>query len=134
MHLLDQWRTTHLTRRVGWYRDTKLPYSNMNSLSGDATSLDVRRTGGDPEEGGVVQEQPELLDEDEHTHYSHRAPWLRAAVLGATDGLVSVAALMLGVGGGTEELHALVLAGVAGLVGGALSMACGEYISVASQR
>ncbi len=106
----------------------------MNSLSGDATSLDVRRTGGDPEEGGVVQEQPELLDEDEHTHYSHRAPWLRAAVLGATDGLVSVAALMLGVGGGTEELHALVLAGVAGLVGGALSMACGEYISVASQR
>ena len=41
---------------------------------------------------------------------------------------------MLGVGGGTAELHTLVLAGLAGLVGGALSMACGEYISVASQR
>ena len=67
------------------------------------------------------------------------APCLRdtlhsAGVLGANDGLVSVASLMLGVGGGTSELHTLVLAGLAGLVGGALSMACGEYISVASQR
>ena len=70
----------------------------------------------------------------QHTHYSHRAPWLRAAVLGANDGLVSTASLMLGVGGGTESLRALVLAGVAGLVAGALSMAVGEYISVSSQR
>jgi len=70
----------------------------------------------------------------QHVHYSHRAPWLRAAVLGANDGLVSTASLMLGVGGGTESLRALVLAGVAGLVAGALSMAVGEYISVSSQR
>lgn len=58
----------------------------------------------------------------------------RAGVLGANDGLVSVASLMLGVGGGTDSLRAMTLAGVAGLVGGALSMACGEYISVSSQR
>ncbi len=71
---------------------------------------------------------------DEHEHFSHRAPWLRAGVLGANDGLVSVASLMLGVGGGSDSLHLVVLAGVAGLVGGALSMAVGEYISVSSQR
>lgn len=67
-------------------------------------------------------------------HFSHRAPWLRAMVLGANDGLVSVAALMLGVGAGSEARKTMVLAGTAGLIGGALSMACGEYISVASQR
>lgn len=71
---------------------------------------------------------------DEHEHYSHRAPWLRAGVLGANDGLVSVASLMLGVEGGTDDLHSVVLAGVAGLVAGALSMAVGEYVSVSSQR
>ena len=75
-----------------------------------------------------------LMDDDEHTHYSQRAPWLRAGVLGANDGLVSVASLMLGVGGGTDQLHAIVLAGLSGLVAGALSMAVGEYISVSSQR
>ena len=71
---------------------------------------------------------------DEHEHFSQRAPWLRASVLGANDGLVSVASLMLGVGGGSDSLHIVVLAGVAGLIGGALSMAVGEYISVSSQR
>ncbi|CAL8471042.1 g10584 [Coccomyxa elongata] len=71
---------------------------------------------------------------DEHQHFSQRAPWLRAGVLGANDGLVSVASLMLGVEGGTNELHPVVLAGVAGLVAGALSMAVGEFVSVSSQR
>lgn len=56
-------------------------------------------------------------------HHSNRAPWLRALVLGANDGLVSTAALMMGVGGGTADLATLRLAGVAGMVGGALSMA-----------
>jgi vacuolar iron transporter family protein len=73
-------------------------------------------------------------DDDEHEHYSHRSPWLRAGVLGANDGLVSTASLMLGVGGGSDSLRTLVLAGVAGLVAGALSMAVGEYISMSSQR
>lgn len=75
-----------------------------------------------------------LLEPDEHDHFSQRAPWLRAGVLGATDGLVSVASLMIGVGGGSSALHLMILAGLAGLVGGALSMAVGEYISVASQK
>ncbi len=71
---------------------------------------------------------------DEHCHFSQRAPWLRASVLGANDGLVSNASLMLGIGGGSSELRTIVLAGVAGLVAGSLSMACGEYISVSSQK
>lgn len=71
---------------------------------------------------------------DEHAHFSHRAPWLRAAVMGINDGLVSTASLMLGVGAGAESLRAMQLAGVAGLFAGALSMAAGEYISVASQK
>lgn len=70
----------------------------------------------------------------EHTHHSNRAPWLRALVLGANDGLVSTAALLMGVGAGTTDLHILRLSGVAGLIAGALSMAVGEYVSVSSQR
>ena len=66
-------------------------------------------------------------------HHSQRTPWLRALVLGASDGLISTASLMVGVAGGTDSLATLRLAGVAGLVGGALSMAVGEFISVASQ-
>ena len=66
-------------------------------------------------------EQP--LTADEHVHYSHRSPWLRAFVLGANDGLVSVSALMLGVGAGNGDLKAMQLSGLAGLVAGALSMA-----------
>jgi VIT1/CCC1 family predicted Fe2+/Mn2+ transporter len=60
--------------------------------------------------------------------------WLRAAVLGANDGIVSVAGIVLGVAGATADRHAILTAGLAGLVAGALSMAAGEYISVSSQR
>jgi VIT1/CCC1 family predicted Fe2+/Mn2+ transporter len=67
-------------------------------------------------------------------HLSHRAGWLRAAVLGANDGIVSTSSLVLGVAGSGASSHAVVTAGVAGLVGGALSMAAGEYVSVSSQR
>eukprot|EP00884_Botryococcus_braunii_P012479 jgi/Botrbrau1/21231/Bobra.39_2s0030.1 len=96
-------------------------------------SNDLQQNGGtDVEAARTITD--EIEDLDEHTHYSQRAPWLRAGVLGANDGLVSVASLMLGVGGGTDSLHAMTLAGVAGLVAGALSMACGEFISVSSQR
>ena len=82
----------------------------------------------------AVDSTSPLLEPDEHDHFSQRAPWLRAGVLGATDGLVSVASLMIGVGGGSSALRLMTLAGLAGLVGGALSMAVGEYISVASQK
>jgi VIT1/CCC1 family predicted Fe2+/Mn2+ transporter len=60
--------------------------------------------------------------------------WLRAAVLGANDGIVSVAGIVLGVAGATDNRNAIFTAGLAGLVAGALSMAAGEYISVSSQR
>ena len=68
------------------------------------------------------------------THRSGRAAWLRAAVLGADDGIVSTAALMIGVAAADGSSGATITAGVAGLVAGALSMAAGEYVSVSSQR
>lgn len=62
-----------------------------------------------------------------------RLNWLRAGVLGANDGIISVAALLVGVAGATTDQGALLAAGVAGGVGGAISMALGEYVSVSSQ-
>lgn len=67
-------------------------------------------------------------------HYVQRTGWLRAAVLGANDGIVSVSSLILGVAAATPEPRAILIAGVAALVAGAMSMAAGEYISVSSQR
>jgi VIT1/CCC1 family predicted Fe2+/Mn2+ transporter len=67
-------------------------------------------------------------------HKSHRAGWLRAAVLGANDGIVSTASLVIGVAAATSTRNPVFTAGIAGLVGGAMSMAAGEYISVSSQR
>jgi len=66
-------------------------------------------------------------------HLMHRIGWLRAAVLGANDGIVSTASLIVGVAAAAESREAILLAGTAGLVAGALSMAAGEYISVSSQ-
>jgi len=66
-------------------------------------------------------------------HFTHRIGWLRAAVLGANDGIVSTAALIVGVAAAESSRHATLLAGLAGLVAGAMSMAAGEYISVSSQ-
>jgi len=66
-------------------------------------------------------------------HYSKRTGWLRAAVLGANDGIVSTASLVLGVAAADAARSDVLLAGVAGLVAGALSMAAGEYVSVSSQ-
>lgn len=66
-------------------------------------------------------------------HYVHRTGWLRAAVLGANDGIVSVSSLIIGVAAATPEAGAVLVAGVAGLVAGAMSMAAGEFISVSSQ-
>jgi vacuolar iron transporter family protein len=67
-------------------------------------------------------------------HLSHRSNWLRAAVLGANDGILSTASLVLGVAASGASGAAIVTAGIAGLVAGALSMAAGEYVSVSSQR
>ena len=67
------------------------------------------------------------------THKTHHIGWLRAAVLGANDGIVSTASLMVGVATANANQHTLLLTGAAGLVAGAMSMAAGEYISVHSQ-
>lgn len=66
-------------------------------------------------------------------HKSHRVGWLRAAVLGANDGIVSTASLVLGVAAAGASSENILIAGVAGLVAGAMSMAAGEYVSVSSQ-
>jgi len=67
------------------------------------------------------------------THKSHRIGWLRAAVLGANDGIVSTASLIIGVAAAQAATGSILLAGLAGLVAGAMSMAAGEYVSVSSQ-
>ena len=67
------------------------------------------------------------------THRTHRIGWLRAAVLGANDGIVSTASLVIGVAAAGADSKEIMVAGVAGLVAGAMSMAAGEYVSVSSQ-
>ncbi|QDC43785.1 VIT1/CCC1 transporter family protein [Methylophilus medardicus] len=66
-------------------------------------------------------------------HLLHRSGWLRAAVLGANDGIISTASLLMGVAAAGANHQALLMTGIAGLVAGALSMAAGEYVSVSSQ-
>lgn len=66
-------------------------------------------------------------------HRSHRIGWLRAAVLGANDGIVSTASLIIGIAAAHASYDTILLTGVAGLVSGAMSMAAGEYVSVSSQ-
>ncbi len=66
-------------------------------------------------------------------HYAERITWLRAAVLGANDGIISVSSLILGVAAASSDQSHLILTGVAGMVSGAMSMAAGEYVSVSSQ-
>lgn len=73
-------------------------------------------------------------DEPHREGLAQRLNWLRAGVLGANDGIVSVAAIVVGVAAATPELPPILTAGIAGLVGGAVSMALGEYVSVSSQR
>jgi VIT1/CCC1 family predicted Fe2+/Mn2+ transporter len=68
------------------------------------------------------------------THLSFRSGWLRAAILGANDGIVSTASLVLGVAASGASGTAIITAGIAGLAAGALSMAAGEFVSVSSQR
>ena len=73
------------------------------------------------------------LDTYLDSHFIHRSNWLRAAVLGANDGIISVSSLAIGVAAASKSVEPIVLATVAALVAGALSMAAGEYVSVSSQ-
>lgn len=85
-----------------------------------------------PERPG--SEQPGHSGEQHHGDTHDRLNWLRAGVLGANDGIVSTAGIVMGVAGATGERSAIFTAGAAGLVAGALSMAGGEYVSVSTQR
>ncbi|MBS1571717.1 MAG: VIT1/CCC1 transporter family protein, partial [Bacteroidetes bacterium] len=69
----------------------------------------------------------------EEQNYGQRSNWLRAAVLGANDGILSTASIIIGVATASNTREPVILASVAGLVAGALSMAAGEYVSVSSQ-
>lgn len=80
--------------------------------------LEAGPHAGEPHEGGL----------------NNRLNWLRAGVLGANDGIVSTAGIVMGVAGATTDRGTIVVAGVAGLVAGALSMAAGEYVSVSTQK
>lgn len=84
----------------------------------EAAPIEIGGHAGEPHEEG----------------FNDRLNWLRAGVLGANDGIVSVAGIVLGVAGATTDRTAILVAGVAGLVAGAMSMAAGEYVSVSTQR
>ncbi|XP_031379554.1 vacuolar iron transporter homolog 4-like [Punica granatum] len=85
-------------------------------------------------EGGTHPKSGDgIVDDVVEVDFSKRAQWLRAAVLGANDGLLSIASLMMGVGAVRNDAKTMVLTGIAGLFGGACSMAIGELVSVYSQ-
>lgn len=80
-----------------------------------------------------MNESEKIMDNYLDNHFIHKSNWLRAAVLGANDGILSTASLAIGVAAASEARDPIVLATIAGLVAGALSMAAGEYVSVSSQ-
>jgi VIT1/CCC1 family predicted Fe2+/Mn2+ transporter len=80
-----------------------------------------------------MDEHSKELDNYLDNHFINRSNWLRAAVLGANDGILSTASIAIGVAAASDSREAIVLATLAGLVAGALSMAAGEYVSVSSQ-
>ncbi|OZC61639.1 hypothetical protein CH306_10835 [Rhodococcus sp. 15-725-2-2b] len=82
----------------------------------------------------MSEPEPALHEHEPHGDLSGRLNWLRAGVLGANDGIVSTAGLVVGVAAATTDRGSLLTAGIAGLVAGAVSMALGEYVSVSTQR
>ncbi len=80
-----------------------------------------------------MEENTKTIDNYLDSHYIHRSNWLRAAVLGANDGILSTASLAIGVAAASDLRAPIILATLAGLVAGALSMSAGEYVSVSSQ-
>ncbi|CAA2993547.1 vacuolar iron transporter homolog 4-like [Olea europaea subsp. europaea] len=97
--------------------------SNQKSIHGTKFPFHVQE----------MERQMNLEPQEKEFDYSKRSQWLRAAVLGANDGLVSTASLMMGVGAVKQDIKAMILTGFAGLVAGACSMAIGEFVSVYSQ-
>lgn len=81
----------------------------------------------------IQPSHPNPLKDYLSPHYIHKSNWLRAAVLGANDGLLSTASIVVGVAAASDAREPIILAALAGMVAGALSMAAGEYVSVSSQ-
>ena len=81
-----------------------------------------------------TDEEPRHFHDELGDHVGTRLNWLRAAVLGANDGIVSTAGVVMGVAGATDDSGVIVIAGIAALTAGALSMGAGEYVSVSTQR
>ncbi|MGA0212389.1 MAG: VIT1/CCC1 transporter family protein, partial [Flavobacteriaceae bacterium] len=77
-----------------------------------------------------MENKEKTIDNYLAQHYIHRSNWLRAAVLGANDGILSTTSIAIGVAAATDNRSGILLATLAGLVAGALSMAAGEYVSV----
>ncbi|XP_057429016.1 vacuolar iron transporter homolog 4-like [Lotus japonicus] len=96
-----------------------------NEISPNHVEIPVYANGVEPKASAEVEES--------NIDFCQRAQWLRAAVLGANDGLVSVASLIMGVGAVKQNISAMLLAGLAGTIAGACSMAIGEYVSVSTQ-
>ncbi|RZB78921.1 Vacuolar iron transporter-like 4 [Glycine soja] len=107
----------------------------MYSRGDEYEMLEIGKSGKYEKTKLLIQEPKPYQEVEERNNidYSQRAQWLRAAVLGANDGLVSVASLMIGIGAVKENITAMLLAGFAGLIAGACSMAIGEFVSVYTQ-
>ncbi|XP_020080810.1 vacuolar iron transporter homolog 2-like [Ananas comosus] len=111
------------------FRLTSLVHASTPSES--ESESEYPGSGRDPE--AVPEDLESGKPEMSSVNYMARAQWLRAAVLGANDGLVSVASLMIGVGAVNQTARAMLVSGMAGLVAGACSMAIGEFVSVYAQ-
>lgn len=106
-----------------------------DSGGGSRSSEATRPTEGCDDEGqSLLLRTIKDLPEIEHEHYSARLPWLRAAVLGANDGLVTTAGVIMGMAANTTDRSTILLSAISVLFAGAFSMACGEYVSIAAQR
>ena len=81
----------------------------------------------------TIKDHLPAMSEELEKHYVNRSNWIRAAVLGANDGILSVSSIVVGVASASTTKDPVLIAGLAGLVAGALSMAAGEYVSVSSQ-
>jgi len=103
-------------------------------VSNPRAILPVRPLGGSPALEEIRRPWSRAAVDHRERHRSGRGRWLRAAVLGADDAIVSTASLMIGVAAASAPQSAVLVAGVAGLVAGSMSMAVGEYVSVSSQR
>ncbi|KAJ3690612.1 hypothetical protein LUZ61_019776 [Rhynchospora tenuis] len=102
-------------------------------MSFSMTTSQVHASNSPPPNPQSQQIETQESQNPEEIDYSGRAQWLRAAVLGANDGLVSVASLIIGVGAVNRSSRAMIVSGLAGLVAGACSMAIGEFVSVYTQ-